>query len=161
MKRAIASVLVLVLFAVPASRISASGAGGAEQLNRAFLKALQAGDIDGLMSLYAPDAVLFPPGEKRAIGQEEIRFKWNSVLNANRITQADLKDTRYVTSADVSAGWGDVSMRLEPKSGKEPVTIQARFSTIAKKLGGRWVYVFVSIGELDEILTLRHYSKTK
>ena len=31
----------------------------------------------------------------------------------------------------------------------------------AEKRGGKWVYVFVGIGELDEILTLKHYSKTK
>ena len=64
----------------------ATGGGGVQQLNEAFLKALQAGDIDGVMKLYAPDAVLFPPGEKVAKGQEEIRFKWNSLIEANTIS---------------------------------------------------------------------------
>ena len=62
-------------------------AGGVQQLNDAFLKALQAGDIDGVMKLYAADAVLFPPGEKVAKGQEEIRFKWNSLIEANKISE--------------------------------------------------------------------------
>jgi uncharacterized protein (TIGR02246 family) len=154
-------VLLAWLSASPLPAAGGSGGGGVQQLNEAFLKALQAGDIDGLMKLYASDAVLFPPGEKAAKGQEEIRYKWNSVLEANRVTEGNLKDARYINSANVSAGWGDVSMRLEPKNGKEPKTIQGRFSTIAEKRNGKWIYVFVGIGELDELLTLKHYSKTK
>lgn len=157
-------VAVLALFAVPPLRAAgnaapAAGAGGAQQLNEAFLKALQAGDIDGVMKLYASDAVLFPPGEKVAKGQEEIRFKWNSLIEANKISQMALNNARYLGSCTVSSGWGDVSMRLEPKNGKEPKTIQGRFSTVAEKRNGKWAYVFVGIGELDEILTLQHYSK--
>ena len=170
MKR-IGTVLVLLLAAwplaatgnagnAPASAPSA-GAGGVQQLNDAFLKALQAGDIDGIMKLYAADAVLFPPGEKVAKGQEEIRFKWNNLIEANKISETGLKDAKYVASPTVSAGWGDVSMKLEPKNGKQPKTIQGRFSTVAEKRNGKWAYVFVGIGELDEILTLDHYSKSK
>jgi ketosteroid isomerase-like protein len=170
MKRVFTCGLVLLLLAVPSSRMRAAGSsttaaaaasGGVKQLDEAFLKAIQAGDIDGVMKLYAADAVLFPPGEKAARGQEEIRYKWTSVLNANTVTDGALADASYVTSAGVSAGWGNVSMRLEPRSGKPPVTIEGRFATVAEKRGGKWVYVFVGIGELDEILTLKHYSKTK
>jgi ketosteroid isomerase-like protein len=146
----------------PAGSTSANaGPGGVQQLNDAFLKALQAGDIDGIMKLYAADAILFPPGEKVAKGQEEIRFKWNNLIEANKISETSLKEAKYVASPTVSAGWGDVSMKLEPKNGKPPKTIQGRFSTVAEKRNGKWAYVFVGIGELDEILTLDHYSKSK
>jgi len=163
MKRIVLGILLLALgFAgTPVSAAGSGGASGVQQLNEAFLKALQAGDIEGVMRLYAPDAVLFPPGEKAARGLEEIHFKWNSFLEANKISDGTLKGAKYVTSAGVSAGWGDVSMRLEPKNGKEPKTIQGRFSTVAEKRNGKWSYVFVGIGELDEILTLQHYSKPK
>jgi ketosteroid isomerase-like protein len=159
MKRVVIWWIGALLCGIPASHSSAA-TGGVEQLNQAFVKALQAGDIDGIMKLYAADAVLFPPGERAIRGLEEIRFKWNSVLVANKITQPSFKDARYVAAANVSAGWGDFFMRLEPKSGKEPVMIRGRFSAIAEKRNGAWAYVFVGIGELDEILTLRHYSKT-
>ena len=136
----------------------AAGSGGVQQLNEAFLKAMQSGDIDGVMKLYAADAVLFPPGEKAARGQDEIRFKWADVLKANKVTDGSLTEAKYVSAATVSAGWGNVSMRLEPKNGKEPKTIQGRFSTVAEKRNGKWSYIFVYIGELDEVLTLQHYS---
>jgi uncharacterized protein (TIGR02246 family) len=152
-------VLLAGLSASPVLAAGPSGGGGVQQLNEAFLKALQASDLDGLMKLYASDAVFFPPGERVAKGQEEIRYKWKSMLEANKVSEGILKDARYVNSANVSAGWGDVSMRLEPKNGKEPKTIQGRFSTVAEKRNGKWVYVFVGIGELDELLTLKHYSK--
>jgi uncharacterized protein (TIGR02246 family) len=164
MKRIAVCVLFAAVAAIPllaAGNAPAAGAGGVQQLNEAFLKALQAGDIDGVMKLYANDAVLFPPGEKVAKGQEEIRFKWKSLMEANKISETALNNARYLGSCTVSSGWGDVSMKLEPKNGKEPKTIQGRFSTVAEKRNGKWTYVFVGIGELDEILTLQHYSKTK
>ena len=71
-----------------------------------------------------------------------------------------LKEAHYVASCTVSSGWGNVSMKLSPKNGKkEPKTIEGRFSSIAEKRNGKWSYIFVGIGELDEILTLQHYSK--
>jgi uncharacterized protein (TIGR02246 family) len=154
--------LILLAGVVGAARLEAAGPDGVEQLNQAFAKAMQAGDIEGVMKLYAPDAVLFPPGEKAARGQEEIRYKWNAVLEANKVAEGSFKDAKYLSAPNLSTGWGNVLLRLEPKKpGKEPVTIQGRFSTTAEKRGGKWVYVFVGIGELDEILTLKHYSKTK
>lgn len=83
------------------------------------------------------------------------------MLEANKVTDGSLTEARYVASSNVSAGWGDVTMRLEPKNGKPPKNIQGRFSTIAEKRNGKWVYVFVGIGELDEILTLKHYANPK
>ena len=160
MKRVGTAGLLVLLAVAGASRLEAAGPDGVEQLNQAFAKAMQAGDLDGVMKLYAPDAVLFPPGEKAARGQEEIRYKWNAVLEANKVAEGSFKDAKYLSAASISTGWGNVLLRLEPKKpGKEPVTIQGRFSTIAEKRAGKWVYVFVSIGELDEILTLKHYSK--
>jgi len=163
MRRArMAALLVLLAAVAGASPMKAAGPDGVDQLNQAFAKAMLAGDIEGVMKLYAPDAVLFPPGEKAARGQEEIRYKWNAVLEANKVAEGAFKDAKYLSSANLSTGWGNVLLRLEPKKpGKEPVTIQGRFSTVAEKRGGKWVYVFVGIGELDEILTLKHYSKTK
>ena len=154
------ALLASLAIASPALSEPAPTAGGVQQLNDAFLKALQAGDIDGVMKLYAADAILFPPGEKVAKGQEEIRFKWNSLIEANTISDMSLKEAHYVGSCTTSSGWGNVSMKLSPKNGKkEPKTIEGRFSSVAEKRNGKWAYVFVGIGELDEILTLKHYSK--
>lgn len=157
MKRAIACVGI-ILYAALTGASSTARQGGVERLNRALVQALEASDLEGIMSLYADDAVLFPPGEKTARGREEIRYRWNSLLRANRVRLCRIQNPTYVTSAALSAGWARVSLALEPRSGKEPVTIEGRFMTVAQKRDRQWLYVFVGISDLDEILTLRHYS---
>ena len=107
MKRISIVCLILLACAVGAPRLRAAGSsvpagsGGVQQLNEAFLKAMQAGDINGVMKLYGDDAVFFPPGEKVAKGLEEIRYKWNSVLEANKVTEGSLTETRYVEGVPV------------------------------------------------------------
>lgn len=44
-----------------------------EDLHRLFAAALNAGDLDALMSLYAPDAALVPQAGQAAVGKGAIR----------------------------------------------------------------------------------------
>jgi len=132
---------------------------GVAGLNEALASALKAGDVDALMRLHDPTAVLYPPGELDQKGQEAIRFKWSRLLKANTIKEVSFLDATYSISGDLSAGWGHVRLTFQPRSGEEPVTISGRFSTVAKKRNGKWLYLFVSVGELDEILTFENYSR--
>lgn len=132
---------------------------GVAGLNEALASALKAGDLDALMRLHDPAAVFYPPGEFERKGQEDIRFKWDRLLKINTIKVVTFLDATYATSGDLSAGWGHVRLTLQPRSGEEPVTISGRFSAVARKRNGKWFYEFMSVGELDEILTLEHYSK--
>jgi ketosteroid isomerase-like protein len=63
--------------------MGSSGAAGAarpEDLGRLFLELANAGDVDGLVGLYEPAAVLaFPPGQLTA-GHEAIREAYAKVL---------------------------------------------------------------------------------
>ncbi len=113
MRRVRTAGLLILLAVAGASRLEA--ADGVEQLNQAFAKAMLAGDLDGVMKLYAADAVLFPPGEKASRGQEEIRYKWNAVLEANKVAEGSFKDAKYLSAPNLSTGWGNVLLRLEPK----------------------------------------------
>jgi len=158
MRRSIRQALWLLAITLLPGPLTAAQQGVAG-LNEALASALKAGDLDALMRLHHPAAVLYPPGELDRKGQDDIRFKWERVLKVNTIKVVAFLDPTYATSGDLSAGWGHVRMTLEPKSGEEPVTISGRFSTVARKKSGKWFYVFVSVGELDEILTLEHYSK--
>lgn len=159
MRRSIRPALWLFAITLLSGPLTAAQQGVAG-LNEALASALKAGDLDAFMRLHDPAAVLYPPGELDRKGQEDIRFRWGRVLKANMIKVVTFLDATYATSGDLSAGWGHVRMTLEPKSGEEPVTISGRFSAVARKRNGKWLYVFVSVGELDEILTLEHYSKT-
>jgi ketosteroid isomerase-like protein len=63
------------------------------------------------------------------------------MLAANTVTAATFASTHYETSGDLSVGWGDFSLVLIPKTGGSPVSLSGRFSVIARKEGGKWVYV--------------------
>lgn len=158
MRRSIRQVLGLLAITLVSGPLTAAQQGVAG-LNVALASALKAGDLDALMRLHDKDAVLYPPGALDQKGEEAIRFKWGRLLKANTIKDASFVDTTYASAGDLSAGWGHVRLTLQPKSGEEPITISGRFSTVAKRRNGKWLYVFVSVGELDEILTFEHYSK--
>jgi ketosteroid isomerase-like protein len=54
-----------------------------EDLSRLILERLNAGDVDGLVALYEPDAVLALPDGRMAIGADEIRRAYQHFV-ANR-----------------------------------------------------------------------------
>jgi hypothetical protein len=51
-----------------------------EDLNRLVVERLNAGDVDGLVALYEPDAVLALPGGGVAVGHEEIRRAYERIV---------------------------------------------------------------------------------
>jgi ketosteroid isomerase-like protein len=158
MRRSIRQALWLLAITLVSKPLTAAPQGVAG-LNVALASALKAGDLDALMRLHEKDAVFYPPGARDQKGEEAIRFKWERLLKINTIKDASFVDTTYASAGDLSTGWGHVRLTLQPKSGEEPITISGRFSTVAKRRNGKWLYVFVSVGELDEILTFEHYSK--
>jgi uncharacterized protein (TIGR02246 family) len=114
---------------------------GAQALDNAFVKAFKAGDIEAVVGLYASDATLYPPGEMAAKGREAIRAVWGGFLSANTVTEVRLYETAYRTSGDLSTGLGRFSMTLQPKAGGAPFTLEGRFTDVAVKKDGKWLYV--------------------
>jgi uncharacterized protein (TIGR02246 family) len=114
---------------------------GAQALDNAFVKGVKAGDIEAVVGLYASDATLYPPGEMAAKGRDAIRTVWGAFLSANTVTECRLYETGYRTSGDTSIGWGRFSMTFQPKAGGAPATLEGRFSDVAVKKAGKWLYI--------------------
>jgi len=114
---------------------------GAQALDNAFVKGVTAGDIEAVVALYAADATLYPPGEMAAKGRDAIRAVWGGFLSANKVTECRLYETGYRTSGDTSIGWGRFSMTFQPKAGGAPSTLEGRFSDVAVKKAGKWLYI--------------------
>ncbi|OLT31783.1 hypothetical protein BJF79_00515 [Actinomadura sp. CNU-125] len=51
-----------------------------EDLNRLVVERLNEGDVDGLVALYEPDAVLALPGDRVATGSQEIRRAYEQIV---------------------------------------------------------------------------------
>jgi ketosteroid isomerase-like protein len=102
---------------------------------------MKANDLEAVLKTYAPDAVVWLPEVKEARGEKEIRSAFEGLLSANTIKEVVLSETGYRTMGKVSVGWGRFSLTLAPKSGGSPVVMVGRYTDIAERRGGRWVYV--------------------
>ena len=69
-----------VLFAAGALFAVSVFAQGIKDLDNAWVKAAKAGDVEGLVKLYAPTAVTYMPDEMKAKGTAEIRASFQKFL---------------------------------------------------------------------------------
>ena len=100
-----------------------------------------ANDVDALAACYAEDAILWGPGAPPAQGRDAIRAAWGGMLEANTITGVVFTDTHYETVGVTSLGYGNFKLTMQPKAGGDPIVMEGRYSVVAKKEDGRWVYV--------------------
>ena len=69
-----------VLFAAGALFTVSVFAQGIKDLDKAWMNAAKAGDVEALVKLYAPTAVTYMPDEMRAKGTAEIRASFQKFL---------------------------------------------------------------------------------
>ncbi len=131
--------LALLLSSLSLATATAAPAG-AQAVDEAWRKAITANDLNAVMALYAEDAVMWLPDAPEAEGREAIRKSFAGLLAANTVTGTTFANTHYQTAGNLSVGWGDFTLTLSPKAGGSPVTLSGRFSVIARKEGGKWVY---------------------
>ena len=130
-----AMVCVGLLTAVPAS-----AQDGLKGVDEAWVRAVKAGNVDAVVALYAPDAVLYPPDAFEARGTAAIRSSYADMLGAMVINDATI-DSQYQTSGDVSIGFGKATLTMTPKGGGSPTVVSVRVTAVARKIGGKWLYV--------------------
>ena len=140
MRRKVLPVLACALGLV-AGAAAASAEDGAKAVDAAWLKAMKANDVNGLVACYAPDAVMWFPDAPEARGEKAIRAAYTGFLGANTVVDATLTDAVYNTSGDISTSWGHFTMTLKPKAGGNDVVLKGRFLSVSKKVGGQWRYV--------------------
>jgi uncharacterized protein (TIGR02246 family) len=110
-----------------------------EQIHRLFEQAFNARDIDGLMTLYEPDAALVPQPGNVANGSEQVRAALENYLAlGGRITL----DTKLVlTVGDLAYLSNTWSLRGDGPDGK-PVNLGATTAEVARRQSdGTWLYV--------------------
>ena len=113
---------------------------GCKVLDDAWTKAANAGDVDALVALYAPDAVLYTPDAMEARGTAAIRASYTEMFTTNTVSNASINAT-YQTSGDLGTGWGTATLTLTPKVGGSPQIVTVRVTAVGKKINGKWLYV--------------------
>lgn len=112
---------------------------GAQGVDQAWVKAAKANDLEATVALYAPDAVAYLP-EGNFEGRDAIRKSWADFYGAFTVKDAKVEGT-YETMGDTSIGWGVWSLTAVPKAGGEPIEMKGRSTVVAKKIGGKWLFV--------------------
>ena len=133
-----AAFLSLLVLAAPLARAADSGV---QALDAAWIKSMKANDLEGLVKLYAADAVAWLPMSPEAKGEAAIRATYKGLLDANTVKDAALMNTTYRTSGDRSVGWGQFKVTLAPKAGGDAIVMTGRFLEVAEKRNGKWAYV--------------------
>src|SRR5436309_6710278 len=130
---------IVVLLVIGA--VVQAGEGGAQAADEAWAKAMKANSVDGLVACYGSDAVGWFPGDAEVKGEKAIRSSYEGMLGAFTIVEAATSDTHYKTAGNSSTGWGKFSITVvEKASGKTNVWV-GRFTDVAEKRNGKWVYV--------------------
>lgn len=131
--------LLLTAVSVNAAAATPSGVGA---VDLAWKKAVIANDLEAILACYALDAVAWLPDMPEAKGATALREAYKAFLGANTIRDFTSSDTHYETHGDNSVGWGRFALTIVPKAGDgKPVTLTGRFTEVAVRRDGRWVYL--------------------
>ena len=139
MLRALTALAAVVVFGASTPLARAQEHGG-KVVDDAWVKAANAGNVDGLVALYAPDAVLYTPDSMEARGTAAIRALYTEMFAANAVSNASITST-YETSGDLSTGWGTATLTMTPKAGGSPQIMTVRVTAVARRINGKWLYV--------------------
>jgi ketosteroid isomerase-like protein len=109
-------------------------------INPVWFKAYNAHDVDGLVALYADDAVLNPPGTPPARGSAAIREAFTKEIQA--VTAASYSDNpgadgEFGVSGDL--GWEWNTFTITDKTG---ATIdKGKYVTLFERRNGKWLII--------------------
>lgn len=113
---------------------------GAKTVDDAWVAAAKAGDVNALVALYAPDAVLYMPDAMEARGTAAIRKAYEDMFGAMKVTEATIS-SEYQSAGDLSVGYGTATLTMVPKAGGAPQTMTVRVTAAARQINGKWLYV--------------------
>lgn len=131
----------LFLGALSLASAAVAQSAGMKTLDEAWARAANANNLEAMVALYAPDAVMYPPDGDEVRGRDAIREHYRPMFAGFTLRDAKFAKTSYETRGDISTGWGRWSLTMTPKAGGAAIPAEGRFTAVAKKIRGRWLYV--------------------
>jgi uncharacterized protein (TIGR02246 family) len=115
---------------------------GIRAVDLAFAAAANAGNLDGVVAVYAEDASLLPPNLPPQKGRDAIREFWGGFLGAYTMRielQSDVVEGR----GDLAYNMGRYQLSATPKrKGPPPLEEEGKFVEVLKRQpDGSWKYV--------------------
>jgi uncharacterized protein (TIGR02246 family) len=119
---------------------SASDVAALHAVDQAWVKAYNAGDVDGVAGLYDENAILLPPGAPGASGRAAIR-----AFFAKDIPESQKEGVVFTLGAKPDGGvsgnmgWVSGTYVVKDKSGK--VLDAGKYLSVSTKKSGKWLYI--------------------
>lgn len=113
-------------------------ARSAEECDALFERCANQGDVDGIVSLYEPEAVLVQQDGTLAVGKDAIRAALAALLSAQGKIRMGVK--QVVQTGDTAVVYNDWTMTLPPESGGTEATGKA-IEVVRRQADGSWLYL--------------------
>lgn len=124
----------LVFFLLAAGAAPAQDKAGNQAIADAFVAAVNAGDLAGVMAVYADDAVVLPSGAPMAGGRAAIEAFWKQTLQQVsdfKVTVTEVKPLGEAAMREI----GTFSLMTK---GDKPEQIVGKYVAIIEKQGEEW-----------------------
>lgn len=106
--------------------------------NRAFESAFEAGNVDGIGALLAPDVMALPPDGPVVIGRDAVRQLWESAIRDHGMTSCRITTDTVDVVGDLASEVGHATMTTAPPGGKSE-TAKIKYLVVWKRLNGKWL----------------------
>ena len=117
--------------------LAACDTGAARQAANAIVAADNAGDLEGVLACYTPDAVLQPPGEDVVRGREAIKARYETLFTTFA-PQIELRIDDVSAQGALAFVRGHNGGVLRPKAGGAPRTLDDNFVMLLQCDVDRW-----------------------
>ncbi|WP_425290702.1 YybH family protein [Spirosoma linguale] len=112
------------------------------QVNRDFVKALNAKDAAAAANCYAEDAVILPPGQPNVTGHEAIQKYWQGFLDGAGYVDGTVSTIATGSNGDLGYEIGTADLHLKGPDGKI-VTEKIKYTIVLKRNAeGKWLQTY-------------------
>jgi uncharacterized protein (TIGR02246 family) len=110
-----------------------------EDIHRLFADAFNAHDLDALVALYEPEAVLVPQAGQRVSGHEAIRKALTGFLTG--FASIEITNRGTVNQGGIALMYPNIHLRGTGKSG-EPTTLEGHGTEVVRRQAyGGWLFI--------------------
>jgi ketosteroid isomerase-like protein len=107
----------------------------------AWVRLVQAKNVDSLMPYYASDVVSMSEGTKAVKGTRDLRSAYTEMVKANfRDLAINIDGVEFSDDGRMAYDHGSYSGTMDGPKGK-PVKASGNYLNVWKKIGGRWLMV--------------------
>jgi ketosteroid isomerase-like protein len=119
--------------------LTAADRAMASTMDSSFAAAATAGNVDGMMASYAPDAMVMPPETPMAHGTEQIRGLWSGMMGAMKVSLTLTQETAD-GAGDFMYTSGKYHLVPQPE-GSAPAVDGKYLEVFHRGADGKWMVV--------------------